>query len=201
MSSFISIEVALNGWFEKSFNRLPKNLQILAEPAFRSTPWEKLTPQRRRARARKWDDDHDPAAQEQQRLLWDLVLRMDDLQKQIEEFENTDPVSVSEILLKKKNLEELESELKQVTDKFWCSKSNPEKQSRAKDHYQPSTARRDARKLETRAMHERWRKAYRDLKRKHPDKSDVWYSLQIAKTEGARRRSAETIRKQMKKQR
>lgn len=72
--------------------------------------------------------------------------------------------------------------------------------SESAGHRQSSTARREARKLDTQAMHERWQKAYRDLKRKHRDKSDVWCSLQIAKTDNPQGRSAETIRKHMKKQ-
>jgi hypothetical protein len=64
--------------------------------------------------------------------------------------------------------------------------------------YTPSTARREVRKLETAAMHERWRKTYRVLKRKRPNMSDVWYSLQIAKLDIAQGRSAGTIKKNMK---
>lgn len=71
--------------------------------------------------------------------------------------------------------------------------------SEAAGHLQSSTARREARKLNTQAMHERWQKAYRGLKKKHRDKSDVWRSLQIAKTDNPQGRSAETIRKHMKK--
>lgn len=71
--------------------------------------------------------------------------------------------------------------------------------SESADRYRSSTARRDARKLGTQAMHERWQKAYRALKRKHRDKSDVWCSLQIAKTDNPEGRSAETIRKHMKR--
>ena len=56
----------------------------------------------------------------------------------------------------------------------------------ADPRYTPSNARREAGKLDTQARHERWRKAYRDLKKKHPKMSDVWYSQQIAK--GDRRR-------------
>jgi hypothetical protein len=64
----------------------------------------------------------------------------------------------------------------------------------------PSNTRREARKLDTQAMHEDWRKAYRDLKKKHGrTKSDVWYSLQIARGKYGGGRSAETIRKHMKK--
>jgi hypothetical protein len=48
-------------------------------------------------------------------------------------------------------------------------------------------------------MYERWRKAYRDLKKKHGRKmSDVWYSRQLAKRDIADGRSADTIRKHMK---
>ena len=70
--------------------------------------------------------------------------------------------------------------------------------SESANRYQPSTARREARKLDTQAMYGSWRKAYRDLRKKRRNMSDVWYSLQIAKTDIARGRSAETIRKHMK---
>lgn len=64
--------------------------------------------------------------------------------------------------------------------------------------YTPSNARREARKLKTQALLESWRKAYRALKKRRPDMSDVWYSREIAKMEIAHKRSAETIRKRMK---
>ena len=69
----------------------------------------------------------------------------------------------------------------------------------ADPRHTPSNARREARKLDTQARHERWRKAYRDLKKKHPKMSDVWCSQQIAKGELGDGRSADTIRKHMKK--
>lgn len=69
----------------------------------------------------------------------------------------------------------------------------------ADPRYTPSNARREARKLDTQERHERWRKAYRELKKRRPKMSDVWYSQQIAKGEIADGRSADTIRKHMKK--
>ena len=69
----------------------------------------------------------------------------------------------------------------------------------ADKRYTPSDVKREARKQDTQAMYESWKKAYRILKRKRPGKSDVWYSLQIAKTDNLHNRNAETIRKQMKK--
>lgn len=65
--------------------------------------------------------------------------------------------------------------------------------------YTPSNARREARKLETQALHERWQKEYRALKQRHPEMSDVWYSQRIARMDIAQGRNAETIRKHMKR--
>jgi hypothetical protein len=63
--------------------------------------------------------------------------------------------------------------------------------------YTPSNARREARKLDTQALHERWRKEYRAFKKRRPEMSDKWYSQQIAKMDIAQGRNAETIRKHM----
>ena len=64
--------------------------------------------------------------------------------------------------------------------------------------YTPNTARREVRKLETAAMYEQWRKEYRALKKRWPNRTDVWYSQQIAKMECAHDRSAGRIKKKMK---
>jgi hypothetical protein len=69
----------------------------------------------------------------------------------------------------------------------------------ADPRYTPSNAKRAARKLETKAMYERWRKAYRNFRKQRPHMSDVWYSQQISKQDIAAGRDAETIRKHMKK--
>jgi hypothetical protein len=63
----------------------------------------------------------------------------------------------------------------------------------------PTNARREANKLETQAKYKSWRKEYRSLKQSHPDQSDVWYSLKIAKMAIAKGSSSETIRKHMKR--
>jgi hypothetical protein len=69
----------------------------------------------------------------------------------------------------------------------------------ADERYTPSKARIEARKLDTQAMYASWQKAYRASREKRPDMGDVWYSQQIAKTDIANGRDAETIRKRMKK--
>jgi len=64
---------------------------------------------------------------------------------------------------------------------------------------QPSIVRREARKLETKKRHQAWQKAYKDLKSKHPCKTDGWYATKIADQDIADGRAAETIRKNMKR--
>ena len=65
--------------------------------------------------------------------------------------------------------------------------------------YTPSNARRETRKLDTRAIYEDWQKAYRQLKTRRPNMSDKWCSQQIAKLPIAAGKNSETIRKHMKK--
>lgn len=67
----------------------------------------------------------------------------------------------------------------------------------ADPRHTPSTAKREARKIDTQDMYATWQKAYRALRKRSPDKSDVWYSQQIAKTAVAKGRDASTIKKHM----
>ena len=67
----------------------------------------------------------------------------------------------------------------------------------ADPRHTPSTAKREAGKLDTQAMYQSWQKAYKALRKKSPNKSDVWYAQQIAKTAVAQGRDASTIKKNM----
>jgi hypothetical protein len=67
------------------------------------------------------------------------------------------------------------------------------------DRYNPSIAKREARKLDTQARHKGLQRAYRELKRKHPEQSDNWCALQISRKPIGQGFSSETIRKNMKK--
>lgn len=67
----------------------------------------------------------------------------------------------------------------------------------ADPRHTPSTAKREARKIDTQAMYATWQKEYRALKKRRPNMSDVWYSKQIAGTTTAQDRDASTIKKNM----
>lgn len=65
--------------------------------------------------------------------------------------------------------------------------------------YTPDVSKQEAGKLATLAMYKDWHDEYLRLKQKHPNKSDRWHSMQIAKLNIAQGRDSETIRKNMKK--
>jgi hypothetical protein len=67
----------------------------------------------------------------------------------------------------------------------------------ADPRHTPRTAKREAAKLDTQARYASWQKAYKALRKKRPNESDVWYSQQIAKTPIAHGRDASTIKKNM----
>ena len=67
----------------------------------------------------------------------------------------------------------------------------------ADPRHTPSTVKREARKIDTQAMYADWKKAYRALRKKNPERSDGWYSQQIAKAAIAQGRNASTIKKHM----
>lgn len=68
----------------------------------------------------------------------------------------------------------------------------------ADPRHTPSTAKREAHKVDTQAMYVSWQKAYRKLCKTHLGKSDVWYANHISKTLIAQGRNASTIKKHMK---
>ena len=65
--------------------------------------------------------------------------------------------------------------------------------------YTPDTTKREARRLATKAMYQDWNDEYLALVKKHPKKTDIWFSIQISKLDTALGKSSETIRKNMKK--
>jgi hypothetical protein len=62
-----------------------------------------------------------------------------------------------------------------------------------------NSARHEVRKLATQERYKRWQKEYRELRKRRPEMSDVWYSRQIARLPIGEGQSADTIRKHMTK--
>lgn len=66
------------------------------------------------------------------------------------------------------------------------------------ERYTPSDIRRENRKLETKEIHDSWKKQFKLLSKKHPEKSDSWIAGKIKKMPIGQNHSVETIRKNMK---
>lgn len=119
MSSFISLEAVLEGRFEQPLDELPEDLRRRVERGFRPVSWDNQTPEDRRKRAYHWDCLHDPTIQEEQKRLWRLAMREDELKEEFEKWNKTPAKNVKQRLKKEKRLEKLKTELQEVTDAFW----------------------------------------------------------------------------------
>lgn len=64
--------------------------------------------------------------------------------------------------------------------------------------YQSSSKKRVIAKAKTAEKHQDWKDEYKSLKSTYEDKSDAWIARKISKMDIAKRRSVETIRKNMK---
>ena len=117
-SSYISLEAELEDWFETPFDELPEDLQKRVERGFRPTPWDNLTPDDRRRRACLWDGWENPAFERERRRFWDLGLLKDmhKVKEEIEKWETTPHLSISELESKERHIEELNNELQTIEE-------------------------------------------------------------------------------------
>lgn len=212
--SFESLVAALEGWFDRPLAELPEVLRQRVERDFFPMLWDILPPDQRRSAAQHSDYQNDPATEQDRERWYDFFVRMRALKKQIEEWEAVATPTASDLAQKELRLGELEKELARM-DRQWKLADRPNSSleeldaamlhqpvdaaTTADNRYTPNNAKREARKLDTQAMHERWQKAYRDLKKQRRNMPDTWYAQQIAKQDIAAGRKGGTIRKQMTK--
>ena len=204
MSCFDALTLACEGWFDKPLCDLPDALRQRIEDDFWPMPWDRLT---------------DPAMEPDRQRSWDHSERMISITTQITEWEAVATPTALDLAQKEARLAKLRQELAGIESEAFVdgglreSPGNPFQAPKRNigDEHPPapadrnpavkppgSTVRREARRLDTEALHKQWQKAYRDAKKAHPNMTDSWYSKQIAKTPIAKKRSAETIRKNMK---
>jgi hypothetical protein len=219
MSNFYSLTLACEGWFDKPLYDLPDGLRQRLEDDFWPMPWDRLSAARRRDVTRQWDYENDPATEQERQYAWDLSDQMLAIEAQIAMWESIAAPTAGDLALKEVRLAELRQELAQMEDEVFVdggateSPRNPAKPTKktmgsvnlqapvdntATGKSRGSTVRRDARRLDTEEFHKRLQKAYREAKKAHPDMTDSWYSKYIAKMPIAKKRSSETIRRNMK---
>lgn len=219
MSSFDSLTLALEGWFDKQLCELPDALSQRVEEEFLPMPWDRLSAAGRRSVTQQIDYHDDSAMEQVRQFCWDHSERRLFITTQITQWEAVATPTALDLAEKERRLVELRQELAQIeaevfeegglsdspSDAFQSTKRTTGSEhlpvradTPAAEKARGSTVRREARKLDTEDLHKQWQKAYREAKRARPNMSDSWYSQQIAKLEVARNRTAETIRKNMK---
>jgi len=179
-------------------------------------PWDHLSEAGRRAMMQEWDYQNDPATKKERLDSWDNAKRELDINAQIAIWEAISTPTALDLAEKEKRLAGLRHELAASkandlleVDPINTPLLNKLKMGRedlqssgaaiASVKHQGSTVRREARKLATQERHKQLQKEYKALRKKHPAKTGVWCSLQIANMKIGLGLSAETIRKYMKK--
>ena len=219
MSSFDSLTVALEGWFDKLLCDLPDALRQRVEEDFWPMPWDRLSAAGRRDVTQQWDYQNDPATEQVRQFWWEWAERKHSITTQIAQWEAVATPTAGDLTIKETRLAELQQELVGIEAEVFVeggpnesprSPAQPTKLKTGSEHLparadtpaaekaRGSTVRRAARKLGTEALHKQWKKAYRVAIKERPGMSDVWYSQHIAKMPFPKKCNSETIRKNMK---
>lgn len=219
MSSYDSLTVALEGWFDKPLSDLPDALRQRVEEEILPMPWDRLTATGRRHVTQQIDFPDDPAMEQVRQFCWDNSERRLTVEGEIAKWEAVATPTALDLLQKETRLEKLRQELAGIEAEVFeegglnespLSPAQPTKLKTGSEHRPAradrtpaemplgSTVRREAGKLRTQDWYKQLQIAYRAAKKERPYMSDVWYSKHIAKMPIAKKKSAETIRKHMK---
>ena len=111
MSTFDSLTLALEEWFDRPLHELPAELRQRVELEFFPMPWNYLGAERRRSVALQLDYQHDPATEQDRQDWWELYERMDVTKAHIARWDAAAAPTAGELALKEARLTELGKEL------------------------------------------------------------------------------------------
>lgn len=111
MDQFDALSLALEVWFDRPLGDLPDALRQRVEREFSPMPWEQLTADQRRCVALQLDYQHDPGTERDRQFWWDFFQRVDELKKQIVEWEAVATPTAAELATKETRLAELQQDL------------------------------------------------------------------------------------------
>ena len=111
MSSFDSLTLALEGWFDKRLCDLPDALRQRVEREFFPLPWDKMSAEGRQGIASQSDYLADPATTDERKFSWDFADRMLVIEAQISEWEAVVTTTAGDLALKETRLAKLQKEL------------------------------------------------------------------------------------------
>ncbi|MDW7758492.1 MAG: hypothetical protein SCH72_12465 [Desulfuromonadales bacterium] len=108
---FESLTLALDDWFDKNLNDLPKSLRQRVEKYFFPVSWDRLSADQRRSAALQWDYQNDPATEQDRQYWWNFFARRGELQTKREKWESAETPTASDLALKESRLKKLKQEL------------------------------------------------------------------------------------------
>ncbi len=111
MEHFDALSRALEGWFDRPLGDLSDATRKRVEQEFSPMPWDQLTADQRRSVALQLDYQHDPATEQDRQFWWDFFQRVDELKKQVAEWESVATPTAAELAKKETRLVELQQEL------------------------------------------------------------------------------------------
>jgi hypothetical protein len=138
MSSFNSLTLALEGWFDKPLCDLPDALRKRIEDDFEPMPWDRLTALGRRDVAQQVDAIDDPALEQVRQFGWDHADRKIAILTRIAEWEGIATPTALDLAQKETRLAELRPELTRIEAEKFATALNGEDSPSAAN--QPSTA-------------------------------------------------------------
>ena len=111
MSSFDSLTLACEGWFDKPLCDLPDALRQKLEEHFLPMPWDRLSAAGRRDVTQQIDYHDDPGKEEVRQFCWDQSERMISITTQIEQWEAVATPTALNLAQKETLLAQLRQEL------------------------------------------------------------------------------------------
>jgi hypothetical protein len=104
MSAFDSLTLALEPWFDTSLRDLPVAIRKRVEKEFLPVPWDDLSAQQRRSGALQVGYQHDPTTERDQQRWWDFWQTVNDLKRQIAQWEAVAAPTATDLTRKEEKL-------------------------------------------------------------------------------------------------
>jgi hypothetical protein len=124
MSAFEALTLAFEDWFDTPLCDLPAPLRQRVEQEFFPMPWDKLSTNQRRSVSLQLDYQLDPATQQGQKFWWDFFERVDELKKEVAEWETVAAPTAAELALKEARLTELKQKLSHMDARMWQARGD-----------------------------------------------------------------------------
>lgn len=124
MERFDSLTSALEDWFDRPLSGLPDPLRERVDLEFFPMPWEQLTTDQRRSVALQLDYQHDPATEQDRKFWWDFFQRVDELKKQVAEWQAVATPTAAELAKKETRLAQLQQELTRMEAQQRAARGN-----------------------------------------------------------------------------